>query len=144
MLGSGLVIVYRGSGVINFAAGAFAMYGVFTFDEARRNGNVKLPWVDFFPTNSINVPVTIHLSDGGIPTPLAFVVAVLMAVLLGLLAHFLVFRPLRNSAALGKVIASVGVMLYLQGVAQVNFGGTARNPTSVVPSGSIKNFLGLG
>ena len=38
MLGTGLVVVYRGSGVINFAHGAFAMYGVFTFDEARRRG----------------------------------------------------------------------------------------------------------
>ena len=38
MLGAGLVVVYRGSGVINFAQGAMAMYGVFTFDEARRNG----------------------------------------------------------------------------------------------------------
>ncbi len=144
MLGSGLVVVYRGSGVINFAHGAFAMYGVFTFDEARRNGVLRLPWVDFLPTKSLNLPVSIKLSDGGIPTILAFVVAVLMAILLGVIAHFLVFRPLRNAAALGKVVASVGVMLYLQGVAQINFGGSGRQPTSVVPDGVLKNFLGLG
>ena len=39
------------------------MYGVFTFDEARRNGVVHLPWVDFLPTKWLNVPVTITLSD---------------------------------------------------------------------------------
>ena len=51
MLGAGLVVVYKGSGVINFAYGAMAMYGLFTFDEARRNGQVHLPWVDFLPTD---------------------------------------------------------------------------------------------
>jgi hypothetical protein len=31
-----------------------------------------------------------------------------MSVSLGLLAHFLVFRPLRDAAPLGKVIGSLG------------------------------------
>ncbi len=65
MLGAGLVIVYRGSGVINFAQGAFAMYGVFTFDEARNRGHLHLPWVDFLPTHSVNLPVAIKLADDG-------------------------------------------------------------------------------
>ena len=144
MLGTGLVVVYRGSGVINFAQGAFAMYGVFTFDEARRNGFIRLPWVDILPSHSVNLPVVIKISDSGVPTLVAFFIAIAMAVALGLIAHFLVFRPLRNSAVLGKVIASVGVMLYLQGVAQLNFGGSGRQPKSIVPESSIDNFMGLG
>src|SRR6185369_7906026 len=98
--------------------------GVFTFDEARRNGMLRLPWVDILPTKSLNLPVSIKLAHKAVPTPLAFLIAIAMAVVLGLAAHFLVFRPLRNAAALGKVVASVGVMLCLQGVAQLNFGGT--------------------
>ena len=86
MLAAGVVIVYRGSGVINFAHGAFAMYGAFTFDEAHRNGYVRLPWVDVLPTHRLDLPVAIRLADGGVPTPVAFAVAVLMAALLGLLA----------------------------------------------------------
>jgi branched-chain amino acid transport system permease protein len=144
MLGSGLVIIFRGSGVINFAHGAFAMYGVFTFDQARRTGHVFLPWVDILPTHWLNLPVDIRLSDRGVSTQVAFVVAVLMAVLLGLLAHFLVFRPLKDGAALGKVVASVGVMLYLQGVAQLNFGSGGRKAHDVLSTGEIRNFLGLG
>lgn len=144
MLGAGLVIVYRGSGVINFAQGAFAMYGVFTFDEARRNGFLRLPWVDVLPTHGVNLPVSIKLSDAGVPTVVAFVIALAMAIVLGLAAHFLVFRPLRSAAPLGKVIGSLGVMLYLQGVAQLNFGGTGRQPESIVPDGVYDNFLGLG
>ncbi|MET0909563.1 MAG: ABC transporter permease, partial [Ilumatobacteraceae bacterium] len=144
-LGTGLVIVYRGSGVINFAQGAMAMYGVFTFDEARRNGKVQLPWVDFLPTKWLNIPVTITLSDtGGVGIWYALVVALAMGALIGLMVHFLVFRPLRHAAPLGKVIGSVGVLLYLQGVAQFHFGGSGRQPESVVPDEPLQNFLNLG
>ncbi len=144
MLGAGIVVVYRGSGVINFAQGAMAMYGVFTFDEARRNGKIQLPWVDFLPTKWLNVPVTIKLSDTGVGLWYALVVALAMGVLIGLMAHFLVFRPLRNAAPLGKVIGSVGVLLYLQGVAQLHFGGTGRQPESIIPDEPLQNFLNLG
>jgi branched-chain amino acid transport system permease protein len=143
-LGAGIVVVYRGSGVINFAQGAIAMYGVFTFDEARRNGQIKLPWVDFLPTTWLNVPVTIELSDTGVGLWLALALALLMGALIGLMCHFLVFRPLRNAAPLGKVIGSVGVLLYLQGVAQLHFGGSGRQPESIIPDAPLHNFLGLG
>jgi branched-chain amino acid transport system permease protein len=144
-LGAGIVVVYRGSGVINFAQGAMAMYGVFTFDEARRFGRVQLPWVDFLPTKGLNIPVTITLSDsGGVGVWYALIVALAMGALIGLMAHFLVFRPLRNAAPLGKVIGSVGVLLYLQGVAQLHFGGTGRQPKSIIPDEPLQNFLNLG
>ncbi len=144
MLGTGLVIVYRGSGVVNFAQGAFAMYGALTFDEARRNGYLRLPIVDFLPTRALNVPISIKLSDDGVSTIAAFAIALAMSVLIGLMAHFLVFRPLRTAAPLGKVIGSLGMMLYLQGVAHLNFGGRGRLPISIVPDGAYRNFLGLG
>ena len=68
-----------------------------------------------------------------------------MAVALGLVAHFLVFRPLRNAAPLGKVVASVGLMLYLQGVAQHQLRRQrSRSRRASSPTTSIKNFLGLG
>ena len=43
MLGAGLVVSYKGSGVINFAYGAMAMYGLFTFDTAMEPRPVLLP-----------------------------------------------------------------------------------------------------
>ena len=72
-----------------------------------------------------------------------------MACFLGLLAHLLVFRPLRNAPALGKVIGAVGIMLYLQSVASLNFGGEARQNPGFLPGTTgldafFKNFLGLG
>jgi branched-chain amino acid transport system permease protein len=145
MLGAGLVVIYKGSGVINFAHGALAMYGVFTFDTAWNRGQLFFPWVDFLPTHELNVPVRITLSDSGsVPMVLAIILALAMAVGLGLAAHFLVFKPLRNAAPLGKVVASLGVALYLQGVALLNFGNSFPVPKSVTPDTAIQNFLGLG
>lgn len=145
MLGAGLVVSYKGSGVINFAHGALAMYGMFTFDTAWNRGELFLPWLDFLPTHGLNVPVRITLSDDGSwPFIPSLILALTMAAFLGLAVHFLVFRPLRNAAPLGKVVASVGILLYLQGVALLNFGTAFPQPRSVVPDEVVENFLGLG
>lgn len=142
MLAAGLVITVRGSGVVNFGLGAFATYGAFTFDEARRRGHLRLPWVDVLPTHRLNLPVDIRIADAGVSTPVALACALGMSALLGVLAHVVVFRPLRNAAALGKVVASVGVMLYLQGVAQRNFGSGRPKAYDVLPTGTIDGVLG--
>ena len=145
MLGAGLVVVYKGSGVINFAHGALAMYGMFTFDTAWNRGEFYFPWRDFLPSHDVNIPVRITLaSDGSWPMVPSIILALVVAAVLGLAVHFLVFKPLRNAAPLGKVVASLGVALYLSSVALLNFGNAFPIPKSIVPSDPIKNFLGLG
>ena len=100
------------------------------------------------PGTGPNIPVTVSLGDSMADFPAA-VLALLMACLIGLLAHLLVFRPLRNAPALGKVIGAVGIMLYLQSVASLNFGGEARENPGFLPGTSglnafVEDFLGLG
>jgi branched-chain amino acid transport system permease protein len=148
MLATGLVTAFKGSGVINFAHGAFAMYTVYVYDELTKNGDLVFPWVDIIPGHSPNIPVTVSLGDEMSKFPAA-VLALLMACFLGLLAHLLVFRPLRNAPALGKVIGAVGIMLYLQSIASLNFGAEARENPGFLPGTTgldafIKNFLSLG
>ncbi len=134
MLGAGLVVAFRGSGVINFAHGAVAAYSAYTFDEIRETGNVYLPWDDPIPEFGFlktlrlnNLPVRLQIVDGpATNTTVAIIVSLLMAALIGLLMHLLVFRPLRNAPTLGKVIGSVGVMLYLNSIIARNFGGQNR------------------
>lgn len=148
MLGTGLVTAFKGSGVINFAHGAFAMYAVYTYDAVNTEGYFKLPWVDFLPTHDLNFPVEIGV--GGPRNALvAAVVALVMSAFLGLMAHLLVFRPLRSAPALGKVIGSVGLMLYLQTVAEINFGTSSRQNSGFLPGTTgdqtfVADFLGLG
>jgi branched-chain amino acid transport system permease protein len=132
LLGVGLVVAFRGSGVINFAHGAVAAYAAFTFHELRATGNLYLPWFDpipefgFLQTLRINnLPVKISVGEDP-AVWLIIALSLLMSALIGLLMHLLVFRPLRNAPTLGKVIGSIGVMLYLNSIIAVNFGSANR------------------
>ena len=83
----GIVVTYKGTGTINFAAGAMAAWGAFVFDELRRTGVLWLP----VPINHSSA-----LGDGsygGLPL-LAF--AAISAVMLAVLAHVLITRPVRR------------------------------------------------
>lgn len=105
LFGLGLVIIHRGSGVVNFAHGAIGMVG--TFAVWRLDGY------------------------SGMPFPLTLVIGAGVSGVLGLLVHFLAMRPLRSSALVTKVIATLAVLTVLQeGVARLYFG-----PPIVVASG---------
>jgi len=150
MLGSGIVAAFKGSGVINFAHGAIAMYTAYTWSELRVAGDLQLPWFDPLPTHWLNLPVRIGIRDGGFEEVEGFWgqaipigIAMVMAAFIGVLLHFCVFRPLRNSPALAKVIGSVGAMLWFQSIAQLNFGSVNRIHQGFLPTDSFDNFLGL-
>jgi branched-chain amino acid transport system permease protein len=142
MLGSGLVVAYQGAGVINFGHGAIGMYSVYEFTQLRRDGSLYLPWVNVLPGG--HTPVHVAIGDGPMAFAPAAALTMVMAALLGMLVHLLVFRPLRHAPPLGKVVGSIGVLLYLQAVALLNFGAQPRQRERVLPKGSWENFLGLG
>ena len=141
MLGMSVVVAYQGSGVINFAQGAIGMYSLFNYTQLRARGEIMLPWVNFLPGR--HTPVRLTISDGPLGTVAAVLVTVVVAALLGTLVHLLVFRPLRNASPLGKVVASVGLLLYLQAIALLNFGTYPRGLAQLF-HGKFDNFLGLG
>ena len=104
-IGMGVVVTYRGAGVINFATGAIAMWGAYVYAELREKGDLVLPVAV--------IPHRISLGDqvGFLPS---FALGVLTCAVLGLLAHVLVFRPLRAAPVLAKVVASVGILLFFR------------------------------
>ena len=80
LMALGLVLVYRGSGVLNFAQGAMGMIGAFTFYVWR---------------------------DDGMPTVLAFALSVALGIAIGVATHFLIMRPLRRAPAISRSIATL-------------------------------------
>ena len=82
----GIVLTYRGSGVVNFAHGALGMVGAFIFYILR---------------------------DNGMPAPSAFVIAIALGAVVGAVTHVLVMRPLRSAPALSRLIASLGLFTVL-------------------------------
>ena len=80
-IGLGVVATYRGSGLINLSTGAIAMLGGYAF------------W---------------SLNSGKIasfPKAVALPIALLFVLAVGALFEFVVYRPLRNSSPLGKLVA---------------------------------------
>src|SRR5262245_33313673 len=109
-----VVITYRGSGIINLATGAISMVAAYAF-WALRN--------DYF-----------HFTLGTVP---AVAVTMLAAVLVGVLSELLVFRPLRTSSPLAKLVASLGILLTLQATMLLWFGV----PTKQIPNVFTKSFV---
>jgi branched-chain amino acid transport system permease protein len=115
-----LVTTYRGTGVINIAQGAMAMWVAFVYDELRRNGDLVLP------------VGRLHLGEGLSTWP-ALGVGVAMGALLGLILHLVVFRPLRSAPPLAKVVASVGVAITLEALVLLRFGTGRRAVPPALP-----------
>ena len=112
-----VVVTYRGSGIINLATGAVAMVAAYAFWAIKS---------DFF-----------HVTLGTVP---AFIVTVTVAVAVGVLTEFLVFRPLRTASPLAKLIASLGVLLTLQATVLLWFGSAARQVPNILPTNNIELF----
>ena len=132
----GVVITYRGTGIINFATGAMAMWGAYVFDELNRTGDLV------FPVAIIPHKVSVGDGLGSVPFALAMVLAVLSCSFIGLLVHFLVFRPLRRAPILARVVASVGVLLSIQALIVMQFTSTPRAVAPILPNEPV-SFAGI-
>ena len=70
----------------------------------------------------------------------AVVVTMLVAVLVGVLSELLVFRPLRTSSPLAKLVASLGILLILQATMLLWFGSASQSIPSVFPKDIVEVF----
>lgn len=127
-IGLGVVVTYRGTGVINFATGTMGMWGAFVFDELNKNGDLILPVVI--------IPHRIHVGDH-IGFSISFSLAIASCVIIGLASHYLVFRPLRSAPVLAKVVASVGILLTIQSLVVMHFSSTPRSVNPILPSETV-------
>ncbi len=126
-LANGLLLVYRSTGIINFAQGATAMWGAYVYAQLLIDGTLVLP------IGSIEF-------DEAPSVPVALAIGLVMAVLLGVVTHYLVFRPVRRAPALAQVVVSVALMLTVQALVVIRFGPNSIPIESMIPSGSISLF----
>jgi branched-chain amino acid transport system permease protein len=90
----GFTLVYNASDVVNFAQGEFVMLGGM---------------------------VTVFLSAAGTPLPLAAILAVCVAVVVGLLLYWLAIEPARDASPVTLIIITIGASILLRGAAQIVF-----------------------
>lgn len=117
----GVTLTYRGSGVVNFASGAMAMYFSYVYVLLRTRGDLLIP------------PFNFHLG-GSLETLPALALTVLIAGLFGLLVHFVVFRPMRTSSPLAKAVASIGILLTLQAAIVLKVGPSPLSFPAILTS----------
>jgi branched-chain amino acid transport system permease protein len=90
----GFTLIYNASDVVNFAQGEFVMLGGM---------------------------VTVFASAAGVPLPVAALIAVCVAVAVGLLLYWLAIAPARGASAVSTIIITIGASIFLKGAAQVVF-----------------------
>jgi branched-chain amino acid transport system permease protein len=113
-IGLGVVLSYRGSGVIDVSTGAYAMVAGYLFLWLRTD-----------------------LGGSPLDTAPAMALALLATVVLGIGVQLVVFRPLRTSSPLSKLVASLGVLLIAQATIDLITGGGGRVVPSVLPGGLV-------
>ncbi|MFI1034751.1 ATP-binding cassette domain-containing protein [Streptomyces sp. NPDC020951] len=112
----GIVLVYRGSGVLNLAHGAIGMTGAY------------VQW---------------ELAAGqGMPYWPAVVCGVLAAATLGVLTHLLVLRPLRRASQPARLVATLAVFIVLTALAVKRYGDSlelvpGKLPTRLLTIGGV-------
>ena len=109
-IGLGVVLTYRGSGVINVATGAMAMAAGYAFYSLK----------------------TV------VDTPLALVGTLAFTIALGAAVELLCFRPLRTASPLARLVSSLGVLLTLQAGATLIYGTGSLPAPSVLPRDTVE------
>src|SRR5690349_14598241 len=106
IVAQGLVLVYRASGILNFAQSGFLMIGAYIFYE-------------------------LHVLSGW-PYWAALIAAMLACAAMGAAVHLVVLRPMREASAVARLIATLGVLGLLSSVATIVYqGNTASVPSSL-------------
>ena len=90
----GFTLIFNSSDVVNFAQGEFVMVGGM---------------------------VTVFATAAGVPLPLAALLAILVAVAVGLLLHRLAIEPARGASPITLIIITIGASILLRGLAATFF-----------------------
>lgn len=104
----GIVLVYRGSGVLNFAHGAIGMAGAYVQWELAVNHGVP-----YWPATACGV---------------------LTSAVLGVLTHLLVIRPLRRASTLARLVGTLAVFIVLTAIAVKRYGDSLQLVPGKLPT----------
>ncbi|WP_405622847.1 ABC transporter permease subunit [Streptomyces sp. NBC_00076] len=104
----GIVLVYRGSGVLNFAHGAIGMAGAYVQWELASQHDVP-----YWPATACGV---------------------LASAVLGVLTHLLVLRPLRRASSLARLVGTLAVFIVLTAIAVKRYGDSLQLVPGKLPT----------
>lgn len=109
-----LVLVYRSTGLVNFAQGQMAVVSVY------------IGW---------------SLVEVGLPVPLAVVLTLIASLIIGALTERLLIRRFEGQEPLVAIVATVAVLICFNGLINLVWGGSVRAFPSLFPD-DVVSFLG--
>ena len=112
--GTGLVLTYRISGVFNFAQGAIGMFFAYLYFQLNQGGQINVVFGHYDQTWKLPSVVALVLVVG------------VLAPLTGWIFDVLLFRRLRDTGTVVKIVATVGILIALMGIAGIVWGQSAR------------------
>ena len=95
----GFVLIYKASGVFNFAQGTMVLFAALTF---------------------------VGLLERGVPVWAAFLITALVMVILAFIIERVVLRPLVNQPQITLFMATIGLSFFVEGIAQLAWGANVR------------------
>jgi branched-chain amino acid transport system permease protein len=107
----GFALIYKATGVINFAQGEFLLIGAYAIFAA--------------------------VASYGLHWSLAVAVAVVIAIILGLLIERSVLRPMIGESPVAVIMVTIGLAAVLRAIVQIFFGTTPRRMPSFIPTGTV-------
>ena len=110
----GFVLIFKASGVFNFAQGAMVLFAALTF--------VRL--LDI-------------LKDSFAPITLSLIITIAMMIMLAMAIERLVLRPLVNQPGISLFMATLGIAYFLDGFGQTLWGSDIYTLDIGIPKGSI-------
>ena len=112
----GLVVIYRGSGVLNFAHGGIATMAAYVF-------------IRFYYT-------------WGLPLAVGIAAGVLTATAIGVLFQLLVIRPIADAPVLTKIVGTLGLLVALVNLVPPIFGNGLPPPLQFLPGRRLEPPFG--
>jgi ABC-type branched-subunit amino acid transport system permease subunit len=134
ILALGLVLKYRSAGVVDFGHSAVAMFIAYVYYGLRTQGKLEFPWAI--------LPHEITITGAEMSNGVAMIASLVYAAILGLVMYFVIYRPLRHATPMARICASVGVMLFLEAVAVLNFSSNPKSVPAILPDSPL-HFAGV-
>ncbi|HMM72784.1 MAG: High-affinity branched-chain amino acid transport system permease protein LivH [Rhodocyclaceae bacterium] len=95
----GFVLIYKASGVLNFAQGSLVLFAALTF---------------------------VGLMEKGLPFWAALIAAFIIMIIVGVLTERIVLRPLVNQPPITLFMATIGLSILIEGIGQLIWGAQVR------------------
>ena len=108
----GFAIIFKATGVINFAQGAFMAVGAYMVYTA--------------------------IADYGWPWPLAIAFAAAIAIALGMGTERFILRPMIGESAISVIMVTIGLAFFLEAALQFQFGTRPLRMAPFIPEGTVR------